>query len=66
MKAATGVITNPYLKEVYRKHLEEKQGELGKLKHKLTKIQRELSLKNSYSKERLGHDTDKHKELRHT
>ena len=33
-----GTITNPYLKEVYRKHLEEKQGELGKLKTKLSKI----------------------------
>ncbi len=50
---STKGINNPYLKEVYRKHLEEKQHELTKLKNKLGKIQRELSLKHAFSKEKL-------------
>ena len=45
--------SNPYVAEFYRKRLEDKNLELNKLKQKLSKIQNDLRLKRSLSKQQI-------------
>lgn len=48
-----GEASNPYVADFYRKRLEDKNIELNKLKQKLSKIQNDLRLKRSLSKQQI-------------